>query len=591
MPDPLESNVERLVRRHGVRLDPERVDRSCEAFLRRLRGGTPAVSARRWVLPGLAASAVFAATLWLALVPSREQAADWSRAARLVEPAAPPLPPSGNAAFRDVTAATGLGAAMEAHVRAFPRWTQAGMTFADLDGDGALDLHLASLDPAAPALLASNHGFGRFARVEPGGPVPRRTRISHPLPYPGGMIRLAGDLDEDGALDLFAAWHGNGGELWLNRSRTGFEPIFEFRRAPFLDDEFPALRHCAFADLDGDGRVDLLRNDESARARLHRGRGDGTFDPKPALTLETGLPSGGVIPVDLDGDGDLDLLCRRTGFTGPDGRRIFRNDGNLKFSAATAEFGLDENGSIHGTGDLNHDGAPDLVCVEGAGVEIYLNDGAGRFARRAGAVRGLERAPWKPHAQYGRGWGGAAVTDFDNDGAADVIVNGKFFLYVLRGLGNGDFEYANDRWALPSVSYCTVDDGVCFGDFDGDGRLDVVAATGRQGSDERTVGLFRNELRERGWLRVQLSGRPGNRMAAGARIRLTEPGTGRLLWSEQISAWNRQSFHSYYAQASTERHFGLGERAAADVRVDFPSGRSALRRGVPANATVLVREE
>jgi len=90
---------------------------------------------------------------------------------------------------------------------------------------------------------------------------------------------------------------------------------------------------------------------------------------------------------------------------------------------------------------------------------------------------------------------------------------------------------------------------------------------------------------------VQLAGAPGNRMAAGARIRLTEPGTGRLLWYEQVCLWNRQSFHSYYGQAATERHFGLGDRAAVDVRIEFPSGRSIVRKGVPARSTILIRDE
>jgi hypothetical protein len=183
------------------------------------------------------------------------------------------------------------------------------------------------------------------------------------------------------------------------------------------------------------------------------------------------------------------------------------------------------------------------------------------------------------------------VTDFDNDGAADILVNGKFYLYLLRGTGGGDFEYVNDRWGLPSVSYCKADDGLCFGDVDGDGRLDVVAATGSQIRDRRPVGLFRNELPPRGWLNVQVVGAPGNRMAAGAKIRLLEPGTGRLLWYEQVCLWNRQSFQSYYSQAATERHFGLGDRGAVDVQVDFPSGRSATRRAVPSRGTVLVQEE
>jgi hypothetical protein len=56
--------------------------------------------------------------------------------------------------------------------------------------------------------------------------------------------------------------------------------------------------------------------------------------------------------------------------------------------------------------------------------------------------------------------------------------------------------------------------------------------------------------------------------------------------------WGRQSFHSYYAHAITERHFGLGLREIADVEVEFyPSGARVRRAGVKAGTVLDVREE
>jgi hypothetical protein len=108
------------------------------------------------------------------------------------------------------------------------------------------------------------------------------------------------------------------------------------------------------------------------------------------------------------------------------------------------------------------------------------------------------------------------------------------------------------------------------------------------------VLVFRNDLPKRHWLRVRLSGAEGNRSAAGAKIRVytSGPAAGRrkLLWYEQVSIWGRQSFHSYYAAAGTERHFGLGDRRAVDVDVEFhPSGRRVERRGVRADTIVEIR--
>src|SRR5262249_40243271 len=156
--------------------------------------------------------------------------------------------------------------------------------------------------------------------------------------------------------------------------------------------------------------------------------------------------------------------------------------------------------------------------------------------------------------------------------------------------------------------HCDVDDGLCFGDVDGDGRLDLVIASSDQGDMRRPVGLYLNQTAEQRWLRVQLIGKPGNAAATGAKIRLfessevgkTRPGKAReggrraeprLFAYEQVAVWGRQSFHSYYAARHTQRHFGLGRRAAVDVSVEFyPSGRRVERKNVPADGTVVIAE-
>jgi hypothetical protein len=265
----------------------------------------------------------------------------------------------------------------------------------------------------------------------------------------------------------------------------------------------------------------------------------------------------------------------------------------MKWVDVTRQSGLSERGSVHGVGDVNQDGYPDLICIEDQKIVIYLNDGKGHFTRKADAVRGLERAKHEPHEVWGERWGGAVVVDFDNDGIPDIIINGRLFLYVLRGTGDGHFEYYNDRWGLPDLAYCDVDDGLCFGDVNRDGRLDLVVANGDDNDQCRPVGLFLNRVTDHHWLRVQLVGKPGNASATGAKIRLYEPGKpGRLLAYEQVAVWGRQSFHSYYAARQTERHFGLGQRSTVDVSVEFyPSGRRVERKNVPADGTVVIEEQ
>src|SRR4051812_5696088 len=295
-----------------------------------------------------------------------------------------------------------------------------------------------------------------------------------------------------------------------------------------------------------------------------------------------------AIPADLDGDGLLDLLVSQRGYN-PTRRLILHNDGKMRFSDITRAAGLDADaGSIHGVGDVNHDGWADLICVEGTAVQIYLNDGKGHFVNKADAIRGYEKIANKPHTGN---WGGAVVTDFDNDGRADVLIDGRNFLYMLRGAGDGTFDVMNEAWGITTLAFSAVDEGLCFGDINNDGALDLVTGAPGPKGQEKGLALLRNDLPKRHWLRVRPIGAAGNRSATGAKIRITEAASGKLLWYEQVALWGRQSFHSYYATGLTERHFGLGDREVVDVAVEFePSRKIVERKNVKADSVVEMKE-
>lgn len=474
--------------------------------------------------------------------------------------------PAKQPSFTDVTETSGIARLVNDHYASDPTWWLSGLHLVDLDGDGDLDLFL-SAHGKGDALAALNDGFGHFTRAVG--------------TYPANEIHLCYDSDEDGKVDLTMTYQDGGGQWWRNQSRPGellFEPTGITRGTN-------TARRQAMIDINRDGKVDWLRGTD-ADIQFDFGDGNGVFsESSRRLPVTRGRDEVLCLPHDIDGDGDIDLLAEWGHYSAPDGNcRIYRNDGTMTFTDVTAEAGLPVGTAIKGVGDVDQDGDPDLICLEHRQhFEIYLNDGAGRFVKKDGAILGVEKGA------SSASWGIAVTTDFDNDGVADVLVNGKYFLKVLRGTGGGSFEYANSGWGIADVSAASIDDGLCFGDIDADGDLDIVGYTSI--SRQRRFAVYRNDLPARNWLRVRLIGSRGNHGAAGAKIRIYTHDERRLLWYEQVTIYDSQAAASYYALPVTERHFGLGKQRIVDVSVEFyPSRRLAWKHGVNANETVEVLE-
>jgi hypothetical protein len=180
------------------------------------------------------------------------------------------------------------------------------------------------------------------------------------------------------------------------------------------------------------------------------------------------------------------------------------------------------------------------------------------------------------------------VTDVDNDGVADIVMDGKYYLKVLRGTGDGNFTYMNTPWHITDTAAASLDDGLCFGDIDGDGRLDMIGYD--QTFPTRTLNVYHNDLTPQNFLNVQPVGMAGNVGAAGATIRIFAAGTNRLLWDEQVAQYDFQVATSYYGYNQTERHFGLGGVPSVDVVVVFASGKTTRIDNVSANQTIPVLE-
>jgi hypothetical protein len=247
--------------------------------------------------------------------------------------------------------------------------------------------------------------------------------------WPGSGVAVL-DFDGDGFEDLFVA-DGVRSILYKNDGQGHFTDVTVAAGLATPDGKGIAATGVAAGDVDGDGFPDLFVTDAFGPARLFRNRGDSTFEE---ITSSSGISVTGnarsAAFADVDGDGDLDLFVCVTGdyynqmpdppYDANDGRpnRLFINDGHGHFTDATAAWGLatTTRWSLSSLfADYDGDGRPDLLVTNDFGLKnLYRNDGGRRFLDVAGKAGAQVRA-------YGMS---AACADFNGDGLLDLYTTG-----------------------------------------------------------------------------------------------------------------------------------------------------------------------
>lgn len=318
----------------------------------------------------------------------------------------------------------------------------------DLDGDGDLDIDYSDV-------YLENRGGGNFVVTTKPGVGPERWFLDF-----DGDGRL--DTLSNGQFSFFTSFYDWG--LFLMRGTpTGFVPFSDptLQSIPFAVDEADVR------DWDGDGDDDVFLPYPEAILELGGGpifqpiywsHGERGFEHPDAFPEDS--PYTRLVPTDVDGDGDPDLVATTFGSLTID---WLRNDGTgsgwsrqTVFSASFSNPGLQDFAVL----DLENDGDPDVVGLFSNALFLRQNDGTGTFADASAAL------PSHPQG----GWRDLLAADFTGDGFDDIIELQSMQNLLLRNDGFGTFVNAS-----ATAGFTQKFRGVEEGDIDRDGDLDLIA--------------------------------------------------------------------------------------------------------------------
>jgi hypothetical protein len=527
-----------------------------------------------------------------------------------------------NARFTDATASAGI--TFVHHNGAYgdkllPESMGGGVAFLDYDNDGRQDLlfvnstdwpwHTSSNPPTMA--LYHNEGGGHFRDVTAGSGLD----VSF---Y--GMGVAVGDYDNDGFADVFITAVGQN-HLFHNNGNGTFTDVTSLAGVGGVANQWSTS--CAWIDYNNDGLLDLFvcnyvrwskdidlevgyklvgigraygqpMNFEGAFCYLYRNDGNGNFTDVSAeagvqvKNPATGVPAGkslGVAPVDLDGDGWIDLVVANDTVQ----NFVFHNERNGTFKEIGALTGVafDSNGQTRGAMGIDSGSYRNDASL-GLAIGNFANEMTALYVSQdTGTKRSL---PIFTDEAITEGVGpasrlllkfGVFFFDYDLDGRLDLLTADGHLEQEIHKIQQSQ-QYAQPAqlfWnAGPNTASCfqpvppercgsdlfkpIVGRGSAYADIDGDGDLDVVLT--------QTGGpplLLRNDQQlGHHYLRLKLIGKKCNRDAIGALVRFR---SGSEVLSRQV-----MPTRSYLSQSELPITIGLGTRTQlGDLEVIWPGGK------------------
>ncbi len=530
----------------------------------------------------------------------------------------------GGLRFKDITEQSGIVCPNQ-HCR--------GAVFADINGDGFLDLLVATTGDGVLCFL--NDGHGKFSDA---------TRSAGTATKFGSVTLALADVDGNGTLDLYVAnnrtddirdrgevdlrivngqlvippslkdrlavvngkvlEYGEPDFLYLNDGHGRFSPV-SWTNGAFMDEQGRNLRNApldwgltaTFRDLNGDGYPDLyVCNDYWTPDRIWLNDGRGHFRAADKLAFrETSASSMGVDVADLTRSGKpdifvVDMLSRDLALRK---RQVFAQTPTASpLGAIENRPQVMRNTMFHNRGDdtyaemANYAG---LAASEWSWSPIFLDvdlDGYEDVLIPAGHTKDVQDldALEQLRSRSRRRSEIAQISDPKARHEAFIqekIENSRLYpslnmpIVAFHNLGNYRFEETTADWGTDQPG---VHHAIAIADLDRDGDLDLIV--NNLGS---AAGIYRNES-SAPRLSVQLKGLPPNTQGIGAKIKLL--GATVPMQSQEVIAGGR-----YMAGADTEAVFAPGKVVEnMTLEVDWRSGKRSIVSGVKANRCYEIEE-
>jgi hypothetical protein len=467
----------------------------------------------------------------------------------------------GNGKFQDVSSESGLTASFYGM----------GVATADYDNDGWVDVFVTAVGENH---LFRNDGSGHFTEV---------TAVAGVAGSGESWSTSAAwiDYDNDGKLDLFVCnyikW-SRAIDLEVNYQLPGigraYGPPMSFAGA------FPYLYH-----NEGQGKF----ADVSATSGIQ------VKNPATGAALGKSL---GVAPVDLDGDGWIDLIVANDTVQ----NFVFHNERNGTFKEMGARSGLayDVWGATRGAMGIDT-GRFQAGNTLGISIGNFANEMTALYVSKPDPLLFSDEAISEGIGDASRNalTFGVFFFDYDLDGWLDLLtVNGHIepeiarvrpeqkykqpaqLFWNTRGLGGNSFLAVPPEKCGTDLLEPIVGRGSAFADIDEDGDLDVVLTQ----AGGPAVLLRNGENLGHHWLRLNLVGTKSNRDAIGAWIRVS---LGSQVFSQQV-----MPARGYLSQSEKTVTFGLGKATRVDeITITWPGGRTQKVGNVKIDALNTITEQ